>query len=64
MGDNPREIEHIEKHLGKDFIVWVAARNQDILDGLQQRMEEKGLHTDNVVFRLVRDFNEIENLPE
>ncbi|ADE04853.1 ATP-binding protein [Haloferax volcanii] len=64
MGDNPREIEHIEKHLEKDFIVWIAARNQEILQGLQQRMEEKGLQTDNVVFRLVRDFNEIENLPE
>ncbi|MFB6159544.1 MAG: ATP-binding protein [Candidatus Nanohalobium sp.] len=64
MGDNPREIEHIEKHLEKDFIVWVAARNQEILQGLQQRMEEKGLQTDNVVFRPVRDFNEIENLPE
>jgi hypothetical protein len=64
MGDNPREIEHIQKHLEKDFIVWVAARNQEILEGLQQRMEEKGLQTDDVVFRLVRDFNEIENLPE
>ncbi|ELZ88149.1 putative ATP-binding protein [Haloferax volcanii JCM 10717] len=64
MGDNPREIEHIEKHLEKDFIVWVAARNQEILEGLQQRMMEKGLQTDNVVFRPVRDFNEIENLPE
>ncbi|WP_353634412.1 ATP-binding protein [Halobacterium sp. NMX12-1] len=64
MGDNPREIEHIEKHLEKDFIVWITARNQEIMEGLQQRMEEKGLQTDNVVFRPVRDFNEIENLPE
>jgi hypothetical protein len=63
MGDNPREIEHIQKHLEKDFIVWVAARNHEILEGLQQRMEEKGLQTDNIVFRPVRDFNEIENVP-
>jgi DNA-binding MarR family transcriptional regulator len=63
MGDNPREIEHIQKHLNKDFIVWITARNQEILEGLQQRMEEKGLQTDQVTFRPVRDFNEMEDLP-
>lgn len=64
MGDNPRKVEHIKKYLERGFIVWITARNQEILQGLQQRMEERGLQTDNVVFRLVRGFNEIESLPE
>jgi hypothetical protein len=64
MGDNPREIEHIEKHLDKDFIIYVAARNQEILEGLNQRMQEKGLETDRVDFRTVREFNDLEELPE
>jgi len=64
MGDNPREIEHIEKHLDKDFIIYVAARNQEILGGLKQRMQEKGLQTDRVDFRTVRDFNDLEEVPE
>ena len=64
MGDNPREIEHIEKHLDKDFIIYVAARNQEILEGLNQRMQEKGLETDRVDFRTVREFNELEELSE
>jgi DNA-binding MarR family transcriptional regulator len=62
MGDNPREIRHIEKHLDKDFLVWVVCRNQEIRDGLKQRMEENGLDTDQVAFRLLRNFSE-EELP-
>ena len=62
MGDNPREIDHIKKHLDTSFTVWVAARNQEVLDGLKQRMEEEGLETGRVVFRLVRDFSDSENL--
>jgi len=38
MGNNNREIDHIEKHLAKDFVVCVAARNQEIGDGLKQRL--------------------------
>lgn len=63
MGDNPREIDHIKKHLDTSFTVWVAARNQEVRDGLKQRMEEEGLDTDRVVFRLVRDFCDPENSP-
>ena len=63
MGDNPREIEHIKKHLDTSFTVWVAARNQGVLDGLKQRMNEEGLDSDRVAFRLVRDFSDPENLP-
>jgi hypothetical protein len=64
MGDNPREIEHIQKHLDKDFIIWVAARNQDVREGLKQRMQEKGLQTDRVDFRTVREFNDLEEVPD
>jgi len=64
MGDNPREIEHIEKHLDKGFIVWIACRNQEIRDGLNQRLEEKDVDEDSVVFRLFRQFNELDIVPE
>ncbi len=63
MGDNPREIDHIKKHLDTSFTTWVAARNQEVLDGLKKRMTEEGLDTDRVAFRLVRDFSAPENLP-
>lgn len=64
MEDSPREMEYIGRHLEGDFIIWIAARNQGIFQGLQQRMEGRSLQTDSVVFRLVQDFNEIEDLPE
>ena len=62
MGDNPREIEHVQQHLEKGFdAVWVVGRNQEVLDGLKQRIEEEGLDLDRVAFRLVREFGELEN---
>jgi len=60
MGDNQREIEHVEKHLEKGFLVWIACRNKEIQEGLKQRMKEQGLDVDQVVFRLARDFREID----
>jgi DNA-binding MarR family transcriptional regulator len=61
MGDNPREIEHVQQHLDSGFdAVWVAARNRDVLDGLNQRIKEEGLDDDRVAFRLVREFRENE----
>jgi len=62
MKDKPREIKHVEKHLGKDFVVWVVARTDDILEGLKQRLEENDVDTDRVGFRLFRQFNDPENL--
>ena len=62
MGDNPREIRHVEKHLDRDFIVWIAARNTEIRDGLQQRLEERDVQSEDVVFRLVRDFKDLEEV--
>jgi len=62
MGDNPREIEHVEKHLERGFIVWIACRNKEIRKGLEQRMDEEGFDTDSMVFRLLRQFSDEENL--
>jgi len=63
MGNNPREIKHVEKHLEKFDTVWVTCRNQEVRDGLQQRIQENSLNSDRVVFRLFREFNEDETLP-
>ena len=61
MGDNPREIEHIQQHLEKGFdAVWIAARNQQVLEGLKQRIEEQELDRDRVAFRLVRELEKLE----
>jgi len=57
MGDNPREVEHLKQHLERGFdAVWIAARNQEVLEGLKQRIEEQGLDLERVAFRLVREF--------
>ncbi|WP_436935726.1 ATP-binding protein [Halovenus marina] len=63
MGDNPREIKHVEKHLERGFILWITCRNKEIQEGLKQRIEEQGIDTDQLVFRLLRDFQKSENLP-
>jgi hypothetical protein len=64
MGNNQREIDHIEKHLDTGFdSIWVVCRNQEILEDLKQRMQENGLIEDRVAFRLFRDFNNQENFP-
>jgi hypothetical protein len=63
MGNNPREIKHLEKHLDRFDTVWIACRNQEIREGLQQRLAENTLDDDRVVFRLFREFDS-EQLPE
>ena len=62
MGDNPREIKHVEKHLERFDTVWIACRNQEVREGLRQRLAENSLEDDRVVFRLFREFNS-EQLP-
>jgi DNA-binding MarR family transcriptional regulator len=62
MGDNPREIEHVEKHLERDFLIWIACRSKEVRDGLQSRLQENDVNSDQVVFRLLREFNNVENL--
>jgi DNA-binding MarR family transcriptional regulator len=64
MGNNQREIDHLKKHLDSEFdAVWIVCRNQDVLEGLKQRIDENDLEDERVVFRLFRDFNTEENLP-
>jgi len=61
MGDNPREVEHVKQHLERGFdAVWIVGRNQEILEGLKQRIEEQALDLEQVAFRLVREFRELE----
>lgn len=62
MGDNPREIQHVSKHLDKGFTVWLVCRNEEIRDRLKQRIKENDESLDSVVFRLFREFNN-EQLP-
>lgn len=57
MGDNPREIEHVEKHLDQGFTVWVVCRNREVQEGLRQRLEENELLSDSVLFRRFREFS-------
>jgi len=64
MGDNQRELDHVKKHLETGFdAVWIVCRNQDVLEGLKQRMKENNLEDERIVFRLFRNFNTGENLP-
>jgi hypothetical protein len=59
MGDNQREVDHVKQHLEREFdAIWVAARNQEVLDRLKQRIEEEELDRERVAFRLVRAFQE------
>ena len=60
MGDNPREIKHVEKHMDKGFVVWILCRNEEIRNGLRQRLQEQDSLKKSVSFRLLRQVNEIE----
>ncbi|WP_239639913.1 ATP-binding protein [Haloferax gibbonsii] len=65
MGNNPREIEHVEKHLERGFdTIWILTQTKEIQDGLRQRLEDKDLLSDRVVFRLLRDLNTDEIAPK
>lgn len=56
MGNNEREVEHVEQHLAKGFDeVWVVCREAEVRDGLEERLEENGLLEERVAFRLFRD---------
>jgi hypothetical protein len=59
MENTPRECEHVEEHFETGFdAVWVVCRNQEVKQGLENRIGEAGLDRDHVVFRLVQDFKE------
>jgi hypothetical protein len=64
MGNNQREVDHVKQRLdGGIDAVWVVCRNEEIRDGLKQRLEENDLLDDRVAFRLFRQFNESERIP-
>jgi len=56
MGDNEREVEHVEKHLDTYDMVWIACRNEAVRDELRQRLGDADLLDKDVVLRLVEDF--------
>jgi hypothetical protein len=58
MGNNEREIEHLENHLERFDVVWVVCKDDTVKSGLQARLSERDLSSDSVAFRLVEDFTE------
>lgn len=40
--------------------IWLVCRNEDVRDGLRERLKETGELTESVVFRLLRDFQTAE----
>ena len=64
MGNNQREIDHVKQHLETGFdAIWVVCQNEEVRDGLKQRLEENDLLDDRISLRLFRQFNDAENLP-
>jgi hypothetical protein len=55
MGDNPREIQHVENHLERGFQVWIACRNNEIRGGLRQKTRKEEINHNSVAFLLLRD---------
>jgi len=56
MGDNEREVDHVEQHLDTGYdVIWVVCRNASVRDGLQERLVEQDLLDERVTFRLFRD---------
>lgn len=63
MGENQREVDHVEKHLSKKFdSVWVVCRDENVRDGLKERLKEHDIDTDCVVFHVFHDFLDIDSL--
>lgn len=59
MGDNPREIEHVEKHLEHFDRVVVVCRNRSVMDGIRKRLEESGLSSDRVTLHAFQTFSDV-----
>ncbi|MFP9061721.1 ATP-binding protein [Natrialbaceae archaeon A-chndr2] len=58
MGNNHREIEHIEKHLEKFDTVWIVCPNQQVCDGLAERLNQSNIGSEQVVFHRFQDIND------
>jgi len=62
MGDNQREVDHVAKHLSKKFdSVWVVCRNEEVQNGLKERLEEQEVDADSVVFHIFHDFLDVDS---
>lgn len=56
MGNNEREVKHVQQHLEKGFdAIWIVCRNEEVRDGIQERLAETGLLSERISFRLVSD---------
>jgi len=56
MGNNEREIEHVEQHLETGFdAVWVVCRNEVVCAGIRERLAEGELLADYVTVHVLRD---------
>ena len=60
MGPNDREIEHVEKHLSKDFEVWIVCRNPEVKTKLQSKLNDKAVDENCVQTMLVHDLVDID----
>jgi DNA-binding MarR family transcriptional regulator len=63
MGDNVREIEHVEKHLSKDFEVWIACCSPEVCEKIRAELEKKDLDTNGVRIELVQNLVDIDPEP-
>jgi hypothetical protein len=61
MGDNPREIDHMEQHLDAADAIWVLCRNETVRDGLRERLAENGLQREPITLRLVNEIRELQH---
>jgi DNA-binding MarR family transcriptional regulator len=56
MGDNEREVDHVDKHLEQGFdTIWIACPTQEIENGLEMRLADHGVR-DAVVFKRLAEF--------
>nr|WP_308203536.1 DUF87 domain-containing protein [Halobium salinum] len=63
MGNNAREIEHVDKHLSKNFEVWILTPDKSVRERLKQRLKNSDTSLDHVAFRLLYDFTESDAIP-
>lgn len=59
MGDNPREVEHVQNHLEQFDNVVVACRDKSVMDGIRKRLEERGLLSDRVSLHTFQTFSDV-----
>lgn len=63
MGDNPREIQHVEEHLETFDVVWVTCRNEQARDRIKERLVERVCLDESVAVSLFHDLSDPETTP-